>query len=227
MSSKDAKVSATSAIIVGVAIAVIPAVVGFILSFVDGIRKDKLAFTNNQIEKLYGPLHALAQANDATWSQFGVSERAPNWNNPSKEQITFWRVWMRNVLQPMNVKIEKTIVDNSQLVVGDEFPGAFRNIIAHTEAYNALISTWRESDIADLSRYTNKLENTVALVYPDDFDRCVGPIYTALKMRQEALQTHIFLYVISYVFSYFFETFPLVPVAIPSECSARSTAYSP
>jgi hypothetical protein len=214
MSSKDAneRSSAPSAIIVGVLIAVIPAALGYIASYVDGIRKDRLAFTNYQIEKLYGPLHALAQANDATWTQFVASGRAPNWKNLSKEQVTLWRVWMQNVLQPMNVQIEQTIVAHSQLVVGDKLPGVFQKIIAHTEAYKALISTWKKDDIANLKTYTSKSANTVVSAYPDNFDLCVGPIYTALKKRQEALQNFIFL------------AFSLGPVPSPPECNGKSSA---
>ena len=209
MSSKDPRErsSAASAIIIGVLIAVIPAALGYIGSYLDGIRKDMLALTNDQIQKLYGPLHALAQTNEATWKAFVDSGRAPDWNNLSKEQVALWRVWMQNILQPVNIRTEKTIVDNSQLVIGDEFPVVFRKVIAHTEAYNALIATWNKDDLADLKTYTSKSSNTVDLVYPDNFDRCVGPIYAALNKRQEALQKFIF------------QSFSLVPVPIPPECN--------
>ena len=205
MSSNDAKgSSAPSAIIIGVLIAVIPAALGYIASYVDGIRKDRLAFINDQIEKLYGPLHALAQANDATWKEFVAT--GPDWNNLPKEQVTLWRVWMQKVFQPLNVKIERTIVDNAQLVVGDNLPGVFQTVIAHTEAYKALISTWKPEDIDDLKTYTSRPANAVSLPFPDKLDRCVGPIYTALKKRQEALQNDVF------------QAFLLEPVPIPPEC---------
>jgi hypothetical protein len=209
MSSKDAneRSSAASAIIVGVLIAVIPAALGYIASYVDGIRKDRLAFTNDQIEKLYGPLHALAEYNDTTWKQFVASGRAPDWKNPSKEQITFWRVWMQNVLQPMNVQIEQTIIAHPQLVVGDKLPTVFHTIIAHTESYKALISTWKQDDIAKPEAYTSKSANTIDPPYPGNFNLCIRPIYNALKKRQEALQNFISL------------PFPLEPVPSPPECN--------
>jgi hypothetical protein len=212
MASNDAneRPSTRSAIIVGVLIAVIPAALGYIASYVDGIRKDRLAFTNDQIEKLYGPLHALAQANDAAWTLYGPS--GPKWDNPTKEQIILWGAWIKNVFQPMNLQIEQTIVAHSQLVVGDKLPGAFQTIIAHTEAYKALMSMWKKDDINELNTYLSHSANTVASVYPSTFDLCVGPIYTALKKRQEALQNDILL------------TFSLSPVPIPPECNEGSTA---
>jgi hypothetical protein len=209
MSAENAKEgpSIGSKIFVGMSIAVLSAVFGYFVSYFDGIRKDRIAFTNEQIEKLYGPLHGLAEANDATWTQFVASGRAPDWNNPSKEEITSWRVWMQNVLQPMNVQIEQIMVANPRLILGDKFPSVFQEIIAHTEAYKALISTWKQDDIADINTYTSKSANTVALAYPANLDRCVGPIFTALKKRQEALQTYNI-----------FKAFSLMPVSIPPEC---------
>jgi hypothetical protein len=147
---------------------------------------------------------------DATWKQFVASGRALDWKNLSQEQVTLWRTWMQNVLQRMSDQIEKTIVANSQLVEGDQLPCVFQKIIAHTEAYKALIVTWKQNDIADLKTYTSKSSNTVASAYPDNFDRCVGPIYTALKRRQEPLQNLIF------------QPFSLVPVPSPPECNDES-----
>lgn len=204
--------SVLSAIIVGVAIAVIPATLGYIVSYVDGIRNDRLVFINEQIEKLYGPLHALAQANDVTWKEFVATGRAPDWSNPSKEQIMIWRVWMQNVLQPINIKIEETIANNSQLVVGDGLPRVFQTVIAHTESYKALISTWKLDDIDKMETYTSKKENTTNLPFPDKLDLCVSPIYTALKKHQIALQNNIF------------QVFLLDPVSIPPECNDQSCA---
>jgi hypothetical protein len=205
MSSEDTKErssarSAIIAIVVGVSITAITAVFGYMWSYWDGIRKDKLEFTNEQIEKLYGPLHALAQGNGATWKRFSNSECAPKWDNPSKEQITCWRVWIKNVFQPMNLEMEKTIVSNSQLVIGNQLPPVFQEFIEHTEAYKALISMWKDTDINDLGKYLSHCANSVDPVYPERFDQCVGPLYDNLKKRQEALQNHIFSYIFNDIF---------------------------
>ena len=212
MPSEDARESSSagSAIVIGVLIAVIPAIIGYVWSYADGIRKDRLAFTNDQIEKLYGPLHGLAQANDATWCQFTTSGNAPDWNHLTKENVTLWRVWMPKVLQPMNVKFEKTIVSNSQLLVGDKIPLLFQRIIAHTEAYRALISTWSGDQNKDDAKYTDKSQNTVEPPYPDNVDLCVRPIYVALKKQQETLQNNIF------------RTFSLEPLPNPPDCDKPS-----
>jgi hypothetical protein len=112
----------------------------------------------------------------------------------------------------MNVQIEQSIVANSQLVIGDKLPGVFKRIIAHTEAYKALIPTWKQDDIADVNTYTSNPANTVVSAYPNNFDSCVGPIYAALKKRQEALQNSIF------------QVFLSEPVPSPPECNEVSSA---
>jgi len=189
--SRNGQLSVLSAVLVGVLIAVIPAVLGYICSFADSIRKDELAFTNEQIEKLYGPLYALAQANTQTWKQFVASGKAPNWDNATDDQISWWRLWMSQVFQPMNVKMEDVIVHNSQLVVGDRFPEIFQQVIVNTEAYKALIAGWQPLG-NDAAKYRSKSANTVEPRFPDAFEGCVASIYTALKQRQAALQNSIF-----------------------------------
>jgi len=203
MGSKDREGAATSgsslmgAIVAGVLIAVIPAALGYIASFIDGARKDELAFVNQQIEKLYGPLLALTQANDVTWRQFAST----NWPNnsryyfdpqqpPSEEQVTEWRLWMRTVFQPLNVHIESTIVNNSQLIVGNRIPRSFQELIAQTEAYKAIIAGWSDHDKDNLETYRSRYKNTVTgLNYPDSIVECVSKTYDALKRRQTELQS--------------------------------------
>ena len=43
---------------------IVAAAVGYVISYLDQHRKDQVAFVSTQIEKLYGPLFALSQAND-------------------------------------------------------------------------------------------------------------------------------------------------------------------
>ena len=207
--------SMTGAIVIGVLIAVIPATLGYFAQFLDGIRKDRLAFTNNQLEKLYGALYALTQASVVTWKQFVAS----NWPNKSKyffdpaqppsiEQVTSWRLWMRNVFQPMNLMIEQTIVSNSQLVVGNEMPPVFQKMIAQTEAYKAIMAGWKDTDKDNPDAYRSRYNNTVTDInYPEKIVLCVAMVYRALKDRQEVLQHSII------------ESFRLAAFQPPCECN--------
>jgi hypothetical protein len=187
--------SKMSAIVVGVLIAVIPAVLGYAVSFANNVKASQLALVNRQLEKLYGPLYAVTQANDATWTQFSLT----HWPNhrryyfdpaapPTIEQVKTWRIWIRNVFQPMNLQMEHAIVGNSQLGLGNDMPRVFQKLIAQTEAYKAIIATWKDSDDTRPD-FASPNANTVAgLNYPTGIIGCVSDSFKALKDRQEFLQ---------------------------------------
>jgi len=173
----------------------------YVVSFVDGRRREELTYVNSQIEKLYGPLYALTQANDVAWDQF-VSADWPedkrryffdSTRPPTIEQVDKWRLWMTTVFQPLNVEMEARIINNSQLILGRQMPKGFKDLIAHTEAYKAVIATWKESDRQDQRAYTSRFNNTVpGLNYPTNIRECVERVYDGLKERQEHLQKNIF-----------------------------------
>ncbi len=188
--------SLVTPILTGVLIAVIPAILGYVASYVDGIRRDELDFRNKQIEKLYGPLYTLTQADNAAWAYFqALNAKSPyNFNSetiqPTPAQIAQWRIWMKNVFQPLNLQIEKVIIDNTQLVIGDRMPVSFQQLISHSEAYKAIIADWTESDARDPQTYTSTSKNTVVgEVYPEQIVDCAQNAYLALKKRQSDLET--------------------------------------
>lgn len=124
------------------------------VSYLDQNRKDQVAFVSMQIEKLYGPLFALTQANDIAWAHF----RQGYWNDRkeyfqtnvalSPAAIELWRRWMTNVFQPMNVKMEDALVNNAQLLVGWPLPSAlvFGVLIAATDPV-AVIAMFKDTGI--------------------------------------------------------------------------------
>ena len=123
-------------------VAVIPATLAYVVSVVDGRRREELTYVNSQIEKLYGPLYALTQANDVAWEQF-VSADWPEGKGryffdpmppPTIEQVDKWRSWMTTVFQLLNVEMEARIINKSQLILGRQMPTAFKDLIAQTEA---------------------------------------------------------------------------------------------
>jgi hypothetical protein len=42
----------------------------YVVNTLENIRDTKLKFVNEQIEKLYGPMYALTQADKAAWDEF-------------------------------------------------------------------------------------------------------------------------------------------------------------
>ena len=129
-------------------------------------------FVNAQIEKLYGPLYAASQADNEVWKLF----TADRWrerdakdesgaffddkNPPTVDQVRRWRHWMRTVFQPLNLRMEEAIVTNSHLLVGNTEPIAFRDLIAHAEAYKAVIAAWDVDDLAKCQQPASRTQAT-------------------------------------------------------------------
>jgi hypothetical protein len=205
--------SKMNAIIVGVLIAIVPAVLGYTVSYINNVRASRLASVNRQLERLYGPLYALTQADDATWRQFSKT----HWPHPRKyyfdpadppttDQVKIWRLWIRSVFQPMNLEMERTIVANSQLVLGTDMPRAFQTLISQTEAYKAIVATWKDSDDTRLDFASPDANTVTDLNYPTGIITCVSESFRALKVRQEFLQRA------------FFRVLWLSPVESPKSC---------
>jgi hypothetical protein len=190
--------STGSKIIVGVVIAVVAAAVGYLISYLDQHRRDQITFVSAQIEKLYGPLFALAKANDIAWRHFQEAD----WDDrpvyfpdgvalPEKD-IVVWRLWMSNVFQPMNVKMENAIVNNAQLLVGEEMPQMFLQFISHTEAYKSVIATWKEgAPIVEADRLSRANASPVSFPKQPDFTDCIVDQYHMLKALQQQLQEQV------------------------------------
>ena len=76
---------------------------------------------------------------------------------------------------PINLKIEKTIVENSHLIDGSEMPKEFRDVLVHVEAYKTTIKRWEENDFTRHTSYNN---------YPVNFLVLVSKTYADLKRTQ-------------------------------------------
>jgi hypothetical protein len=190
--------STGSRIIVGVIIAMATAVVGYLLLYLEQHRKEQITFVSAQIEKLYGPLFTLAKANDIAWRHF----READWGDrpayfpegvalPEKD-IVVWRQWMSNVFQPMNVRMENAIVNNAQLLVGEEMPQMFLQFISHTEAYKSVIATWKEgAPLVEADRSSRANASPVSFPKQPDFTDCIVDQYHMLKALQQQLQEQV------------------------------------
>lgn len=146
-------------------------------------RKAELAFLNDQLGKLYGPLYALNKASQAAWSQFRGRYRPGRpffrgGDTPSEADVLAWRQWMTCVFMPINERMVEAILGNIHLVEGNEVPVSFLEFIAHVEGYRVIRHRWELGDFT---------EHTSLINFPRAFEANVNEVYELLNRRQAEL----------------------------------------
>ena len=145
--------------------------------------KAELAFLNDQLGKLYGPLFALNAASQAAWRQFRQRYRPGSVfftkvNPPTEADLLAWRQWMTCVFMPMNERMVEAILGNIHLIEDSEVPDCFLELIAHVEGYRVIRHRWELGDFS---------EHLSLLVFPKAFEANVNETYELLNQRQARL----------------------------------------
>lgn len=148
--------------------------------------KAKIAFINDQLEHLYGPLFSLSNATDAAWREFRRRTKPDgpfhsDADPPNKDQLREWVAWIRLVFAPMNDAMVKAIVNHAHLIEGRSMPQSFLDLIAHVEGYRVTIDKWERKDFSQYLSVVN---------FPDSLKTDVAKTFEALKRRQMALLGH-------------------------------------
>jgi hypothetical protein len=214
-------------IITGIAIALAGAIIGLLVNFVEQRRATELQFVSSQIERLYGPLYSLREASRTAFDRFQDRywpERKtyfdPNYQLKPKD-IELWRRWIEKVFQPINVRMEEVLVNNSHLLIGQRMPPMFLQFISHTEAYKGVIAKWERNSSSADPEYLTEAANVSGVTFPPrsddpaepDFTRCIKQQYDALRREQDALRKNIWTVLWA------------TPSTIPAACGAtESTA---
>jgi len=174
------------AIVVTIVLAFCGYIVTFALQRIQANREAQLARINLQLRNLYGPLYSTLKANQAIWDEFaknlwpkhGEEGYFGDGTNTTEEEKERWRIWMLEVFEPLNARIEKVILENGDLLDGSEFPDILVDTLAHIAAYRALYPKWREGDF---SYHTSLID------YPMGLLEAVEPTYLKLLQHQSEL----------------------------------------
>lgn len=163
------------------------AFIGYIATYLNNIavarRKDRLERINLQLRNLYGPLYATDQASRIAWDAFRSRYRPSgsffrSTPPPTKEELEAWRLWMSEVFMPLNLRMEKIIVENADLILGDQMPDSFLEFIAHVAAYKPVIKKWQSGDYSEHTSFSN---------YPTEMRQHIVSSYSQLKKEQEII----------------------------------------
>jgi len=182
------------AILIGIVLTIATAVAGFVVSLLQDQRKREIDFVDLQIERLYGPLFALSTATLRAKNDL-IAKRRPGTKDyfdkdhpPSKADVQLFRLWMRNVFQPMNLEMETAITRNAQLIQGGHIYPVLEEFIMHVESYKATMANWKDTDAEDNPRFLEGAENKATRDFPDGFDNCVRQRYDAMLARRDHLR---------------------------------------
>jgi hypothetical protein len=163
------------------------AFVGYIVTYLNNVRleerKAKLKYISDQLQYLYGPLFSLSNASTQAWEAFRTKFRPDGAffdddSPPEDHELQQWRLWMTEVFMPLNLKMEKAIIENAHLIESSGMPSSFRDLLAHTEVYKAIIKKWERGDFSEHTAYLN---------FPDALHPLVKRTYESLKRRQSEL----------------------------------------
>lgn len=147
-------------------------------------RKDRLDRINLQLRHLYGPLYSIKQASDIAYRAFRSRYRPGKHffdMNPPPTELEFSarRLWILEVLMPMNLKMEKIIIENGDLIIENTMPKCLMDFCAHVASYKVVVRKWNESDFT---------ENLALSLFPRGaFDKYIEDSYEFLKSEQAGL----------------------------------------
>ena len=169
-------------------VTVLVALMGYFATYVNSVRlsqrKDRLERIDRQLREFYGPLYALTETAQRSWIAFRHQIDRPTgsfWDatpGPSNAEKAAWRLWMRHVLMPLNLRIESVLIEHADLLEGAEMPRCFLDLIAHIAAYKAVLKAWEDKDY---SLHISIID------YPTEANRYIKSAYLELKTRQQEL----------------------------------------
>ena len=149
----------------GVPISVLVAVAGYIISHQLQLRAQRMqtrlearyAFVSAQLERLYGPLYAMVEANTAAWTVFRQSFRPGqplDYATYDEHERAIWRTWAENVFVPSNLRMREIIEEHAHLLIEGELPPILVRLIAHIEASKLVIPLMdKEEDMRTIEQF--------------------------------------------------------------------------
>jgi hypothetical protein len=144
-------------------------------------RSEALDRLNSQLGDLYGPVRMLRYAGETAFLTF-KKKYFPDrpelfWKDiePSDEDYTAWRVWLKFTLMPINKHIERLLLENGDLIEGREIPKAVLDFLAHVSALDAVIAQWDQGNFKDFKS---------GIRYPTEFNEHIEKTYHLLVRRR-------------------------------------------
>jgi hypothetical protein len=175
--------------LVTLSVTVLLAAAGFFATYLNNLRlarrKDRLDRVSKQLSDFYGPLLALSRAADRSWIEFMEKYRPDAksfWDRrypPTEEQEGLFRLWMRHVFMPLNVRMVDVVTNKADLLDEPYVPEFLLQLCAHVASYQAILERWDNEDF---------LENAPQISFPgEEIIQYAEATFGRLKAEQNDL----------------------------------------
>ena len=164
------------------------ALIGYVVTYYNSLRlarrRERLDLINKQINEFYGPLFIACEAGEIAFhalrEKLGGKNIFANRFSPQEDDERYkeWRIWLVNVLMPLNDYREKIILDKAHLIREEEMPVCLLRFIAHVASYKAVIQKWTQGDFS---------EHLSIIDFPVEIHAYIKDSYRELKHEQTVL----------------------------------------
>jgi hypothetical protein len=170
---------------VSLSVTVALAFVGYLATYVNNValarRRERLELVSKQLNEFYGPLYlsskASAIAYQALKKKLGIVAKDGFAPDASGDTPTMkeWRLWVTEVLMPMNLSQETIILRSAHLIREQEVPECLLTFVAHIAAWKALLKKWEAGEYS---------EQFSVVPYPPEVAEYAALAYRELKAEQ-------------------------------------------
>ena len=172
-------------------ITIVLAFLGYLATYANNLalsrRKERLELVSKQLNEFYGPLYLASRASGIAYQAFKtkvgiVSKKSitpdASGDTPAMRE---WRLWVVEVLMPLNVSQETIILRSAHLIREQEVPECLLNFVAHIAAWKAVLKKWEAGEYS---------EQFSVVRYPADVADYSANAYRELKAEQLRLIGH-------------------------------------
>lgn len=167
------------ALIITIVLAFVGYIAKYIFDIINYRREKKLELINQRINLFYGPLYFQTIAGKEIDSALRTKFNVPEGKNTLEEKyLDEWRLFVNEVLMPLNLTREKVILENSYLIIENDPPDCLKKFIVHVSTLKAVVARWKMGDFSD---------NFAMIPYPQDLGDYIIDAYLRLKKEQRKL----------------------------------------
>jgi hypothetical protein len=165
--------------------------IGYLITYLYSLhlakRADRLKYLTAQLDELYGPLYVITQAGQILFKALSAKrDKRKEEDNPEllfspEQEDQEWRLWVKEVFQPLNEKLEQVIIGKAHLVIEEDMPQTLKRFLAHSAGYKAVIKQW------ELGNY---IESASIIEYPVELAKYAEDSFKTLRKEQLKLIGH-------------------------------------